>query len=140
VRQEGILLRFVEAVHFVHEQEHRAASHLAQLVSAIDDRLDLAHTGGHGAEALEVRLQAGSDEACERRLAASRRSPQEQRARQLAAREDIAQRPTRAEQMRLATKLFPGARPHALGERRLRGRLVRRRRFVAEEILQGFPQ
>src|SRR5262245_42001240 len=99
MRQECVLLRLVEAMHFIDEEQHWTAPGAPQLARLLDDELDITDAGGDGAEALELGTQGSREQPGERRLAASRRPPEEQRARHLAAVEKRPQRTVRSQEM-----------------------------------------
>ena len=85
VRQKGVLLRLVEAVHLVHEDDG-AASGAAGVLGGGHDVLDFADAAQHGAEGHEFGMRAARDQARQRGLAAARRSPENHRAELVAAR------------------------------------------------------
>src|SRR5690606_12060328 len=68
-----------------------------------------------GAERDERRLRRRSDDACERRLPRARRAPEDDAA-DLVLLDQLAQRTTRPEQMRLTDELVGRAWTHARGE------------------------
>ena len=72
--QEGVLLRLVEAVDLV-EEENRAPVVGTQTVARLgDDAPDVGDRGRDSRELLEVGARDRCDDACERRLAAPRRA------------------------------------------------------------------
>jgi hypothetical protein len=79
-------------------------------------RADVLHAGHHRREREEFGIGALRDQARERGLAGARGAPQHHRV-QLAARNRLAQRLTRSEQMSLTDELREGARPHPIGQR-----------------------
>ena len=119
VRQEGVLLGFVEAMHFVHEDDG-AASGAAGVFGGGHHVLDFADAAEHRAEGHEFGVRAAGDQARQRGLAAAGRSPEDHRA-EVIALDGYAQRLAGAEQCLLAGELLEGARAHALGERRVGG-------------------
>ena len=133
-RQERVLLRLVEAVDLVDEDDRAPAGRSRGSLGVGHHVLDLLDAGEHGAERHEPRLRRVGDDARERRLAGARRSPEDDRLQQVAL-DGLAQRPARREQILLADELVERARPHPLGERRVcRGR---RRRIVREQAVHG---
>ena len=121
VRQEGILLRLVEAVHLVHEQ-HRAHA-LGEIPLGLGQRL--AHVGQarqHRGDGAELGIGVFGHQQRQRGLAAARRTPQHHRVHA-----PFFQRPpqgrARSDQPRLADDLVQAARTHALGQRLERLRL-----------------
>jgi hypothetical protein len=115
VREEGVLLRFVEAVNLVDEDEGAGAV-LAGALRVGHDLLDLFDSGKHGGELDELRFGHGRDDLCERGLARARRSPEDERAHVVAL--DLrAQRLACADEVLLAGKFFERARAHAVSQR-----------------------
>ena len=98
IGQKRILLRFVEAVHLVEEQ-HRVAR-AAQAARLLDHRTDVLDARKHRRQRDELGMGAGRHQARQRRLAGSRRPPQDHRMRP-AGLQRAAQRRARTEQMRL---------------------------------------
>ena len=115
--QEGVLLRLVEAVDLVDEQDRAAARAAARLFRFRHDLADLLDARQHGAERDEVRARRAGDHPRQRRLAGARRAPQDDRSQPVVL-DRLAQRPSRPEQRLLADDLVEGARTHPLGERR----------------------
>src|SRR5690606_12715196 len=120
VRQERILLRLVEAMDLVAEEDRAAPFGGEALLRFTDDLAHARHAFGHGAEDHEGLVGVVRDEPGEGRLAAARRAPQHH-APHLAALDRLAQRLARAEQVLLAEELVQGLRPQEVGERRLGG-------------------
>ena len=114
-RQERVLLRFVEAVDFVDEDDGAAAGGAAEPLGLGHDLADFLDAGQHGAERHESRGRVG-DDARERRLAGAGRPPEDDRLQQVAL-DRLAQRLAGREQILLADELIEGARPHPLGQR-----------------------
>ena len=96
VRQEGVLLRLVEAVHLVDEEDGAAARAARARPAARLHRLaDVLHAGEHRRERDELGVEGLRHQARERGLARAGRSPQDHRVR-LAGLEREAQRLARA--------------------------------------------
>ena len=115
VRQEGILLRFVEAVNFVDEDDGARAV-LAGAIGIAHDLLDFLDAREHGGELDEVGFGHAGDDFGERRLARARRSPEDHR-RGIVALDLHAQRFARADELLLPDEFIECARAHAVGER-----------------------
>ena len=115
-RQERILLRLVEAVHFVHEQDGVTAALLQHELRLRNGFADILHAGQHRGQRHELGVEGRRHQARQCGLAHARRPPQDHRM-QLAGFEGQTQRPARPQQMRLADDLVyvPGAQP--LGQR-----------------------
>ncbi len=115
VRQKGILLRLVEAVNFVDEDDGARAV-LPRPLGVGHDLLDLFDPGQHGGKFDELRLGHVRDDLRERGLARARRSPEDDRAGVVAV--DLgAQRLAGADQMLLPDVFIERARTHAVGQR-----------------------
>ena len=121
-RQERVLLRLVEAMHFVDEQDRCAAGLLARELGARDGVADVLDAGEHGRDRDEVGVERIGHQPRERRLAHARRAPQDHRMR-LARRERDGERLARRQQMALADHLVDRLRAQPLGERRQRSRI-----------------
>ena len=77
-RQESVLLRLVEAVHFVHEQDGSGAGDKA----CLGFRQDHAHfrqTGQHGGDGMELGFGVLRQQQGQRGLAATGRPPEDHR-------------------------------------------------------------
>ena len=98
-RQKGVLLRLVEAMDLVDEDDRAAAEPAAAVLGRGHDVLDFLDAREHGAEGDELRVGEVGDEARERRLAGARRSPEDDRLQQVAL-DRLAQRPARADRAR----------------------------------------
>src|SRR5712691_10162685 len=116
VRQEGVLLGLVEAVDFIDEQSRGLAVQPTLLLGFLKNLTELLDTGEHGRKGDERRLYRLRQEMRERRLATTRRSPQDQR-RQGLARADLLEQAARAQQTCLADVFIECTRAHALGQR-----------------------
>ena len=127
VRQERVLLRLVEAVDLVDEDDRPLALEGQAIARRGDDLAQLADAPEHGAERDEVRLRRSGDDARERRLAAPRRAPEDHRAHAVGG-DRLGQERLRPEHVLLADEVGERLRPHAVGERRpALGALLRRR-------------
>ena len=125
MRQEGVLLRLVEAVHLVDEDDAAPPPRLRAL-RALDRLADVLDPAQHRGDRHEVGVEGLGGEPRQRRLAHARRAPQDHRMRP-ARHEGRAQRLARAQQVGLADHLVDVARAQPLGQRRLRrGRCARR--------------
>jgi hypothetical protein len=120
VGQEGILLRLVEAMHLVDEQDGAPPllRHHLGLLHRLADVLD---AGKHRRQRDEFGIEAVGHQPRQRGLADARRAPEDHRMRR-AGREGQAQRLALADQVALADHLVERARPHLLGQRRMRRR------------------
>jgi hypothetical protein len=92
---------------------------LKRRLGAGHDVANLLDAGHHGAERDEARLRAFGNQPGQRRLACARRSPEDQRLQDVSL-DEIAQRGARAKHRVLADDLVEGARPHPLGQGRVR--------------------
>ena len=118
-RQERILLRAVEAMDLVAEQDRAASFDLAALLRFANDLAHARHAFGHGAERHELLVGVAGEQARERRLAAAGRAPQHH-ARDRALLDRFAQRLAGAEQLLVAEEIVEGVGPQPMGERRCR--------------------
>ena len=115
VREKGILLRFVEAVNLVDENDGAGAV-LAGAVGIAHDLLNFLDAGEHGGEFDEVGLGDTGDDLGERGLAGAGRAPEDHRGRIIAL--DLhPQRFAGADQVLLPDELVERARTHAVGQR-----------------------
>ena len=116
VRQEGVLLALVEAMHLVDEDDGRPARGARRLrpLDRLADVLDAAEHRRHGDE---LGVERVGHQARQRRLADARRAPQDHRV-QPPGFEGDAQRLAGAEQVALADHLVERLRPQPFGERR----------------------
>ena len=122
VREQGVLLRLVEAVDLVDEQDAAAAIQRQALLGARDRGPHLGDAGHDGREGVEVGADRVREEPGERGLAGARRAPQEQR-REVTAGDGPAERAALADELLLADELVQVARAHPRGE----GLALRRR-------------
>ena len=109
------MLRLVEAMHLVDEDDRGAAAVLLHL-RLLNGIADVLHAGEHGREHDEMRIDRARHDARQRRLAHARRAPQDHRV-QAPRFERRAQCAPRAEQMLLADHLIERAWAQPLGQR-----------------------
>ena len=114
-RQEGILLRAVEAMDLVDEKKG-ALAHLAAFPRRIEHLAQIRHAGKDRRQRLEYQIGALRQKSGDRRLAAARRAPKDHR-RQFAVRDHSADRGIGAEQMVLPDDLRQAARAQQVGQR-----------------------
>ena len=124
VGQEGVLLRSVEAVDLVHEQNRSPSRGAPVLLGRAHDILDLLDAGKDGAELDELGPRQAGDETRQSGLPGSRRAPQDHRT-DLVALDRRAQRPSRADQLVLSDELVESFGAHSIGEGRRFGRARR---------------
>ena len=124
-RQEGVLLRLVEAVDLVDEEDGAAAEPAPRFLRFGHHRADFLDAGQHGAERDEVRAGRAGDQPRQRGLAGARRTPEDHRL-QAVLLDGLPQRPAGPDERVLADEFVERPRPHALGQRRQRRRSVRR--------------
>ena len=116
MRQECVLLRLVEAVHFV-DEDHRAAPARSEQLGTFHRLADVFHAAQHRRDGNELGVEALRHEPRQRRLAHPRRAPQNHRV-QPAGLEGRTQRLARPEQLALADHLIQRLGAQPLGERR----------------------
>ncbi len=133
-RQEPILLRAVEAVYFVDEQQ-RGLTDAAAPRSLVKDAFQVRDPRKHRGYLDEEQLRLGGEQAGDRRLADARRAPEDE-GRERAPRQHPGDRTLRSEQMILANDLGKRLGTKAIGQRTMAGWFggLRRRR-CAEKIL-----
>ena len=117
VGEEGVLLCLVEAMDLVHEQDGPLPPAPQSPLRLGDDLLDLLDPRGHGGEGNEGRPDVAGDQHGERRLARSRRAPEDEGG-NLPLRQCDPQDLSIAQEMGLADELLQAARPHPIGQRR----------------------
>ena len=115
VRQETVLLRAVEAVDLVDEQQ-RALAGLALALGAVEGLAQVLHAREDGGELLEHEIGLVRQQARHGGLAGTGRAPQDH-ALQPAAPEHARQRALGADEMILADDLGKLARPQPVGQR-----------------------
>ena len=114
-RQKAILLRPVEAVDFVDEQQ-RPLPDCAPFLGLVERLAQVGDAAEHGGERLKRQIGFFSEEAGNRRLTATRRPPQHYTG-QGTSREHPAERTVGAEQMFLPDHLGQSPRTQPVGER-----------------------
>src|SRR6267142_1310533 len=115
--QECVLLRLVEAVHFIHEKDGALSGCRQRLLGPPYGLLDVFDAGKHSGKGDKLRVERAGHEARERRLADPRRPPQDHGMR-LARLERKTQRLARSEQMLLPYEFVERFGPQGFGQRR----------------------
>jgi len=115
VRQEGILLRFVEAMNFV-DKNDGARAVLAGAVGIAHDLLDFLDAGEHGGKLDEVSLGDTGDDLGKGSLTGARRAPEDHRG-GIVPLDLYAQRLAGSDQMLLPDEFIERSWAHAVGER-----------------------
>ncbi len=137
VRKQRVLLRFVEAVHLVDEQNRPLSVQPEPIVGTVDGSADVFDAREDGVEREEVFGRTPGDDASERRLPRSRRTV-EQQARHPVGFDGATQQFARPQDVRLTGELVERTRTHPVGER------SRRRRAGAggevEQIVGHMPK
>ncbi len=121
VRQQGILLRLVEAVDLVEEQDRALAVEREPLLRLGDRGPDVGDTGHHRAHRRELGADLRREQPGQAGLARARRSPQQQR-REVAAGDAPPQRSALADEVFLPDELLEVPRAHPGRERLALGR------------------
>ncbi len=114
IGQESVLLGAVEAVDLVDEQQ-RAVPHLAPLLGRLEHLAQIGDAGKHRRQRLEGEIRTLRQEARDRRLAAAGRPPQDHRGKR-AARDHVADRTLRPDQMILADDVGKALGPQPVGQ------------------------
>src|SRR5262249_26309794 len=117
---EGVLLRLVEPMDLVDEEDGPPTAAAELRLRVVDDVPQILHALEDRGERDGVRPARGSEEMGEGGLAASGRTPEDQRL-DLAALDHVAQHASRPEEMLLPDELVDRPRPHPLRERGARG-------------------
>ena len=118
-RQEGVLLRLVEPVDLVDEDDRAPPRGAPDALGFRHDLADFLDPGKDRAEGDEPRFCGLGDDPRQRRLARARRPPEDDRLQKIAL-DGFAQRPARGQEILLADELVKRPRPHALRQRRRR--------------------
>ena len=134
--QEGVLLRLVEAVDLV-DEEQGAAAVLAAEAGGLEDLLQVGDAGEDGADLHEGEVGGVGEEARDGGLADAGRAPEDDGA-EVALGEHPAERGVGAEEVVLADDLLEPARAEAVGER-ARGLVRGRRRGRRDGGRRGRP-
>ncbi len=111
-RQQRVLLRLVEPMNLIHEQDGALAELTAPLLRGRDSRADIGHAGQHRVDGDEVGACGVGDNPRQGRLTRARRPVKDDRA-QLIGLDGATQQPARPDDVFLADELVQGARPHA---------------------------
>ena len=127
-RQEAVLLRTVEAVDLVHEQQ-RTLSRFGRLVGGSEGLLEIGDSAEHRADAFEAHADTVREQSCDSRFARAGRPPQDH-ARQAARSDHPADCAFGAGQVFLPDDVLQRRRPQPVGEwsvfaRRIRGLRLR---------------
>ena len=115
--QERVLLRLVEAVHLVDEQDRMAPRLRQRRLGARDGIANVLDAGKHRGEGDEIGVERRRHQPRQGGLARARRAPEDHRV-QLARRERDRQRLAPSEQMALPNHRFDRRRAQPLGQRR----------------------
>ena len=113
VGKNDILLRLVEAVNFVYEEDGRLTLHAAAITGFSDNAPQVGNSGGYGADLLEGGLGGAGHESGEGGLAGTGRPPEDERGE--ASRGDGAEEdPVWADHVLLTDVFIEGAGTHAI--------------------------
>ena len=126
MRQQGVLLRLVEAVDLVEEEDRALAVQREPLLRLGDRGPDVRDAGHHRAHRGELGADLRGEEAGEAGLARARRAPQQQRG-EVAAGDAPAQRTSLADEVLLPDELLEVPRSHPGRERLALGRWLEER-------------
>jgi hypothetical protein len=119
IRQERVLLRLVEAMHLVDEEDGMAPAARELRLRRLYRLADVLYSRKHRRQRDELGIEGPRHETRERRLADAGRAPEDHRVRPLRL-EGEAQRLSRAEQVLLPDHLVQCVRTQTLGEWRVR--------------------
>ena len=133
-RQQRILLRLVEAMDLVEEQDRPLAARAQAFAGAAEHLADVLDGRRNGGELFERRPRRRRDDARERRLPGAGRPVEDRRADTVLCDREPERR-SLAEHVRLADELVERSRPQPLRERRNRVCPLRSR--VREEVAHG---
>ena len=128
--QDGVLLRLVEAVDLVDEEDRPDAVAAESVARSRDHGPDVVDARRHGGELLERGAGPLGDDARDRRLSGARR-PEEDHRRRAVVLDRASQRRAGPEHVLLADEVVERRRPQAHGERGVLG-LALARRFGEE--------
>ena len=131
-RQQRVLLRLVEAVDLVEEEDRALAARRAAVLGALDHVAHLGAAGVDGRRLLERRARVHGEQAGERGLAGAGRPVQDHRVRAGPPRSRCAAPSPRPSRCSCPTNSPSDARPHAHRERLLRRR---HRRAAARAVV-----
>ena len=120
VGQEGVLLRLVEAMHLIEEQDRPAIAHVTVLFSLGYRAANVLDAGHDGRQGNEMRFGRSRNEARQGRLARAGRTPEDHRVRP-ALPDRPEQRLALVEQVPLAREFVERRRSHAIRQRPVRG-------------------
>ena len=115
VGQERVLLRLVEPVDLVHEEDRALALKRQPVARRRDDLAELAHAAQDGAEGHEEALGRRGDDACNGRLPAPGWPPEDHRAHPVG-RDGLHEERARREEVGLADDVRERARSNTVGE------------------------
>ena len=113
--EKSVLLRLVEAVNLIHEEDRPAPVEPPQFGGLLNDGADLLHAGEDRREADEVRFCLLGQDPGERRLPRTGRSPEDD-GKEPVLFHSPSQQTLRAQQVALADILVETPRPHPLGQ------------------------
>src|SRR5206468_2439580 len=113
VRKDSILLRLVETMNLVDEENRPLARHLTG-AGVFRRSTQVGDAGGHATDGDHVRTRLAADHLGQGGLAAARRAPEHHR-REAILLDSSAQHLAGADQVLLADKLVEHARPHSQG-------------------------
>jgi len=116
MRQKGVLLAFVEAVHLIDEHDGAAIELLARHLRPLDGLADVLDAGHHGGERDHFRVKRIGEQSCQGCFADARRPPENHRVRH-AGLNGVCQRLAFAQQMRLSDHFGNGLGSQAFGQR-----------------------
>ena len=115
VRQQNVLLGFIETMDFVHEQNRGLALVFEAIGRGGQHAPHIRHVGFHAAESLEFALGLAGDDLRQRRFARARRPVENQRLDAVGL-DRAAQQLSRAEDMRLPHEFAQVPRTHPRGK------------------------
>src|SRR6185295_19640606 len=125
MRQKGILLRLIEAMNLIDEENGSLAVNRLALLRCLDDGPQLRNTPCDRREGHELRLRVARDEMRQCRLARTGRPPENDGG-ELICLDRTPQRPIRCSDVLLPDKVRKLSRPQTFGQRNLKGFLCLR--------------